>query len=606
MQNSKVEPVYSQTNSVVLRDVVNQRWLHFHHPVKILSADCIEAVTPLLEAVQQQVEQQGYYAAGFVSYEAAPAFDRSLTVKDCDHFPLAWFGLYAQPEVIELPIAAKSNSIAPVWNSSISRQGYQEAIQRIKHHIAQGDTYQVNFSFRLRAASIEPWDFFLQLVKNQETHYAAFINLENWAICSASPELFFQLNHDTLLCRPMKGTASRDLTYGRDLDRAKALRHSEKDQAENLMIVDMIRNDLGQISRIGSVQVNQLFEIEQYPTVWQMTSSIEGSTTANLAEIFQALFPCASITGAPKIRTMQIIADLEAAPRRIYTGAIGFLAPGRIAQFNVAIRTVLIDKLKQVAEYGVGGGIVWDSIETNEFEECQIKARILTQQQPQFDLLESLLLTSDKEYFLLDLHLQRLQESASYFAFALNINAVHEQLKAIAQPLPHTPHKVRLLVSKTGKIHVEAEQIIDRPAQRLQVGIAESSIDSSNLFLYHKTTHRSIYDRAKQTFPELDDVLLWNQRGELTESCFANLVVEWDGQWYTPPVQSGLLAGTLRAWLLQQKRVQERVLYLEDLPHCSRVFLVNSVRQIQAASVELSNLPDLIASIAAGDRKPLV
>ncbi|HEY9598141.1 MAG TPA: aminodeoxychorismate synthase component I [Cyanophyceae cyanobacterium] len=590
-----------QTNSVILYDAQNQHWLHFCNPVKILTAHNPTEVITLLETVQQQIDGFGYYAAGFVSYEAASAFDSSFIVQPCTDFPLAWFGLYTQPQVITLPDAVGDESNLLEWTPSISRQRYRDAIHQIKDYIAQGLTYQVNFSFRLKSAfSDNPWLYFIQLFRSQESLYGAFINLEDWAICCASPELFFRLNSDVecdrtlrqLQCRPMKGTAPRGLTYASDRKLAQELQQSEKNQAENVMIVDMIRNDMGRIAKTGTVQVTHLFDVEQYPTLWQMTSPVQCLTDANLVEIFQALFPCASITGAPKSRTMQIIAELEASPRRIYTGTIGFLTPERTAQFNVAIRTVLIDKVKNEAEYGVGGGIVWDSQETSEFEECCTKAKVLTQQQPKFDLLESLLWTPDNGYFLLDLHLQRLQESAAYFAFTVNLDEVRDRLSAIAQNLTPAPHKIRLLVSKLGNLRLESQPLATRnSSQPLQVAISKFPIDSSNLFLHHKTTYRAVYEQAKQANPGFDDVLLWNERGELTESCIANLIVEWDGQWYTPPVHCGLLAGTFRAWLLQQGSVKERVLHVEDLQYCSRIFLVNSVRQIQEVTVELPNFP---------------
>lgn len=258
---------------------------------------------PLLEAVQQQAERHHYYAVGFLSYEAAPAFDRSFTVNPCHDFPLAWFGLYAQPDMMTLPDAAKDEEVPLVWTPSISWQRYRETIAQIKNYIAQGFTYQVNFSFRLRSSfSDDPWLYFLQLIQAQECLYGAFINLEDWAICCASPELFFWLSDRQLMCRPMKGTAPRSLTYDRDRDSAEKLRHSEKNQAENVMIVDMIRNDLGRIARTGSVRVPRLFEVEQYPTVWQMASPVQCLTDANLVEIFKPCFP---------VRQLQVRQSLE-------------------------------------------------------------------------------------------------------------------------------------------------------------------------------------------------------------------------------------------------------------------------------------------------------
>lgn len=586
--------VSPSVHTVVVYDAEQRHWLRFENPVACVSTHHLADVTSVLARVQRAVEHEGLYAAGFVSYEASPAFDSSLTVRvesSDPPFPLVWFGLYAQPRRMSDDELAPDEAIALEWSPSIGRSRYHEAIRQIKSFIAQGDTYQVNFSFRLQAeAAVDPWAYFRQLIHAQQGHYSAFIRLADWAICCASPELFFRLDQTTVMCRPMKGTAPRGLTYGGDRQQAEALRHSHKNQAENVMIVDMIRNDLGRIAQTGSVTVPRLFEVEQYPTLWQMTSPVEAQTQASLPEILQALFPCASITGAPKARTMQIIAALEDTPRRLYTGTIGFWTPQRTAQFNVAIRTVLINLTQQTAEYGVGGGIVWDSDAADEYDECCTKAKILTQAQPPFDLLESLLWTPTDGYFLRELHLQRLQQSAAYFAFALHLDEIDRQLEAIAQSLPATPHKVRLRVSSRGATLLEATPLEPSPSHRLRVGLACQPIHSSNVFLYHKTTHRLVYDQMRQTCPEWDDVLLWNERGEVTESCIANVMVELDGRWYTPPVHCGLLAGTYRAWLLAQGTVQERVIYREDLARCDRLRLINSVRQVQEAVLEPSSL----------------
>ncbi len=295
------------------------------------------------------------------------------------------------------------------WEPSICRKTYEAGIQKVRELIRKGDTYQVNYTYRLRAGFAgDPWALFAGMVQAQGAHYSAFIHAGDWVICCASPELFFRRQGADLLCRPMKGTSPRGLWSADDAAQAEALRTSVKNQAENVMIVDMVRNDLGRVARLGSVGVRSLFDVEKYPTLWQMTSTVKCETSASVPEIFGALFPAASITGAPKVRTMAIISELEDSPRRIYTGSIGFIAPGGFAQFNVAIRTVLIDRHAQAAEYGVGGGIVWDSVPETEFEECQTKSRILTTPRPQFALLETMRWTPKEGFYLLDLHLRRL------------------------------------------------------------------------------------------------------------------------------------------------------------------------------------------------------
>ena len=579
VQSARVAESVSQSDRVVLYDAYTCRWLSLCRPVTVLTAHFPADVQPLLEFVQTQVERRGLVAAGFVSYEAAPAFDAALQVNPCEDFPLAWFGLYAEVEAIALsPIA----SLPPLphldWHASISQMQYEQAIGKIKSYIQQGETYQVNFSFRLAALfEGDPWSYFVRMIHAQQCAYGGFIDTANWTICSSSPELFFQQVGSELVCRPMKGTAARGLTYSDDLRSANWLQASQKNRAENLMIVDMVRNDLARVARLGSVQVPQLFEVEQYPTLWQMTSSVRCETEARLPDLFRALFPPASITGAPKPRTMQIIADLERTPRRIYTGTIGFIMSQR-SQFNVAIRTILIDKIKQEAEYSIGSGVIWDSQAENEFAECYTKARVLTEP-TNFSLLETLLWTPDTGYFLLDLHLTRLQESAAYFAISVDLERVERKLQAIAQTFPSHAQKVRILLSQQGELTSQAAAY--EAVRPLRVHLAKTPVDSADVFLYHKTTHRQVYARAKQACPDADDVLLWNERGELTESCIANLVVELEGSWYTPPVHCGLLAGTFRRWLLDQGKVQERVILVEDLSRCSKLFLVNSVYKQQ-------------------------
>ena len=294
----------------------------------------------------------------------------------------------------------------------------------------------------------DPWNLFLRLVAAQDPPYGAFLDTGEWAICSASPELFFRLDGTRIQCRPMKGTAARGRTQAEDLAQAQALQASEKERAENVMIVDMVRHDLGRVAQAGSVKVARLFEVERYPTIWQMTSTVEAQTEAGLGEIFQALFPAASVTGAPKVRTMQIIADLEPLPRRLYTGAIGFFAPGRRAQFSVAIRTLLVNRKTGCAEYGVGSGITWDSNPEAEWQECRAKARILAPQSPAFSLLETMRWTLDEGYYLLEQHLARLQESALYFGFHLDLAALRLQLERLSSGLGKKPRRIRLLVSK--------------------------------------------------------------------------------------------------------------------------------------------------------------
>jgi para-aminobenzoate synthetase/4-amino-4-deoxychorismate lyase len=575
-------------NEVLLHDPLAGSWLRFERPAAILSAGQADEIGPLFRELDRAVEQRGLYAAGFVAYEAAPGFDPALPVRAEESFPLAWFGLYERPERLadgEVFSAVDVTPCYPEWTASVDRETYDAAIAAIKNDIARGHTYQVNYTYRLEAAFAgDPLAYFLQLAGAQRAPYAAFVNLERYSLCSASPELFFSLDGARIESKPMKGTARRGLTQSEDQAQAGWLRRSEKDRAENVMIVDMVRNDLGKIARVGSVQAPELFAVEKYPTVWQMVSRVTAETAAPLSEIFAALFPPASITGAPKPRTMQIIAGLETRPRRIYTGSIGYASPHGRALFNVAIRTALIDREAGRVEYGVGGGITWDSLDTAEYEECRTKARILYEHWPAFSLLETLLWTAGEGYFLLELHLERLFNSAAYFDCPLDLDEARACLAEAARCFAASDHRVRLLVDERGRVKVESAPLPPAdPDRLLNVGLAAQPVNSADPFLYHKTTHRNVYEPARLAMHGTgwDDVLLWNERGELTESTVANLIVALDGRLYTPPVSSGLLAGTYRAWLLSRGEVEERVLRLEDLRAAQAVYLANSLRGLR-------------------------
>ncbi|RME80187.1 MAG: aminodeoxychorismate synthase component I [Caldilineae bacterium] len=568
-------------NRVILRDEEQQRWLHFGEAVAVVEAYDPGQVREALARVERAVHEQGLYAAGYLAYEAAPAFDPALRVHPpIPSLPLLWFGLYRRPQALpDLPLPPAEYTLGP-WRASMGPEHYADCIDRIRHYIAAGDTYQVNFTFPLHAAFAgDPLRFFADLHQAQQAAYAAYLEMGRWVICSASPELFFALEGERIVARPMKGTAARGYNLQQDARQMRWLQGSEKNRAENVMIVDMIRNDLGRVAVLGSVEVPRLYEVERYPTVLQMTSTVTARTEAPLTAILAALFPCASITGAPKVRTMEIITELETAPRGVYTGAIGFIAPGRRARFNVAIRTVAIDREAGRATYGVGGGIVWDSQAAAEYEECRLKAGILLDAPPSFELLESLLWQPATGYYLLEHHLRRLADAATYFCIPLQPQTARTALSDLAATLPPCPHKVRLLVSRSGRVRVEAAPL-ETPTRpcRWRIGLAREPITSTDPFLYFKTTRRQVYERALAGRPDCDDVLLWNERGELTEATRANLLVRLDGRWYTPPVSSGLLAGTCRGQLLAEGRIHERVIRVQELPQAQALALINSVR----------------------------
>ncbi len=567
---------------VVLRHAACGAWLHFTTPYRILTTQRMDEVLPLLRQIDAASQQDGVYAAGFIAYEATPAFDASLPSRHDPTFPLIWFGLFRQISTTSHLPASRTALLPQVWQPSVTPEQYQRCLHSIRTYIGNGDTYQVNFTYRLHASTdADPWNLFLQILGDDIAPYAAFVDTGEWTVCSVSPELFFLLDGDQIESRPMKGTTARGLWFDDDQRQAIDLRSSPKQLAENVMIVDMMRNDIGRIALPGSVHVPSLFAIEQYPTLWQMTSTVRARTRASLDQILAALFPPASITGAPKRRTMEIIAELETLPRRVYTGTIGFVGPERQAQFNVAIRTILMHQPDGQMEYGVGGGIVWDSEPVDELAEAHLKARILQPRHQAFDLLETLLWSPHSGYVRLDYHLHRLGQSADYFGFPVDRQSIRTYLQNRAGQLPALYHRIRLTVTREGSASCTATPVEPAALRFGDIPLARQPVDARNVFLYHKTTCRHMYEEAVRLCSPSEDVLLFNQAGEITESTVANVAVEIDGVLYTPPVQCGLLAGTYRAWLLDQQRLQERVISCTEVLHSPNVYLLNAIRGMQ-------------------------
>lgn len=552
-------------------------WLKFTQPRRVIVTDKVEDVRKALDETKRLVDEHGWHAAGFVSYEAAPAFDPSLRVIPSQGFPLLWFGLYdGQTSLTGLTGLNGLTGLTGRWTPNIERDEYNAAIGKIKEYISQGKTYQVNYTMRLLSDfEVDPWTLFLHLAQRQNK-YAAFVDIGDWAICSASHELFFELDGDIITGRPMKGTVKRGRTTAEDKINSDWLRASEKNRAENVMIVDMIRNDLGRTAEVGSVHVPELFTIEKYPTLFQMTSTVKAKTKASVTRIFSALFPCASITGAPKVSTMRIIEELETSPRNIYTGSIGYIAPNRKARFNVAIRTALVDKANRKAEYGVGGGIVWDSTSADEYGEALLKARVLTNPpQREFSLFETLLWTPEEGFFLLERHIGRMMDSAEYFDFPFSEDGLRKMLRQLIESA-NGIKRVKLILNSQGNFSGEVHDF--QPDDKVfKACLAKEPVDSNNRFLFHKTTNRDVYEQAM--IEGYDDVLLFNENDELTEFTIGNLVVKMDSELFTPPIECGLLAGTFRAELLASGEVKERVIPVADLGKCEAVFLVNSLRK---------------------------
>ena len=529
----------------------------------------IEEVLSVLEFAESEA-RSGSHVAVMLSYEAAPAFDSALITHEPTDFPLAWAAVFENESdaVLHESSLVTSNS----WTPGVSRGEYEAAVARIRDLIAAGDTYQVNYSFPLTSSfSGDPYAWYRHLYLAQGAPYSVYLDLGRFKVLSLSPELFFERRGNHVVTRPMKGTIARGRWLQEDREFAQRLQQSVKDRAENVMIVDLLRNDLGKVSVPGSVRVSSLFDVERFETVWQMTSTVESTLRdgTSLVDLMTALFPCGSVTGAPKIRTMQIIRELERSPRGAYTGAIGFLRPGGDCIFNVAIRTVVIDTETKVATFGVGGGIVIDSTAEREYEECLVKSRFLHAAPADFQLFESILL-EDGEYFLLERHVQRLRNSAEYFGFRFCEEEIRAALERIAAENVFGSFKVRLTLWKDGRIETDVSSI--QPVGTRRVTLATEAVDSSDRFLFHKTTRRDFYDAQP-------DVIFWNERGEVTESNIANVVVPIDGELYTPPIESGLLPGTFRNHLLAEGKIKERVITIEELQRAKEFFLINSVRK---------------------------
>ena len=546
----------------------------YNNPETILTAARLEEVLPVLAQVEAAVDS-GLHAAGYLAYEAAPAFDPAMKPHAPDALPLLCFALYKDYTQTPPPMLEGAYTLGP-WQAALDEAAYLEAIMAIREHIAAGDTYQINFTFPLEAAfEGDAFAWFRRLAAMQGQGYFGYFDAGRHALLSASPELFFQLNGERLITRPMKGTRPRGASLEEDERLRAALAASEKDRAENIMIVDLLRNDLGRISASGTIKVSDCFQIEAYPTVWQMTSTVSGRSEASLPEIFQALFPCGSVTGAPKIASMKIIHDLEAQPRGLYCGALGWWSPGRQAAFNVAIRTAVIDREKGRAHYAVGSGVTWYSSAEGEYQECLDKAAILGEAAAPFSLIESLRLDR-AGYWLEAEHLDRLLRSAAYWGIPIERATVRQALAQHATSVKALPAKVRLLVDFDGQIRLESSRMPEPKV--LRVGLAQQVTPRDHLFLRHKTTARQVYEAARASRPDCDEVLLWNEAGEITEGSIANLVLEKDGMQYTPPLSSGLLPGCFRAALLAEGSLQEKRLYKQDLAKADRIRLINAVR----------------------------
>jgi para-aminobenzoate synthetase / 4-amino-4-deoxychorismate lyase len=546
--------------------------------VSTLSALTADQVVAVLEQAEAAT-QQGLYAVGFVAYEAARTLNPHLpSMPPRDGLPLVWFSLFRKRQCVTVGDGLPTGfTEAPQLAPAGSQSEYEIAISRIHTAIEQGQTYQINYTFPLQGHwQGNPLQLYRSLLNAQQPAFGAFLDIGSHTVISTSPELFFSIKDGLITTRPMKGTAPRGRFPAEDQTLQEQLQQSSKEQAENLMIVDLLRNDLGQIAETGSVAVDTLFSVEQYPTVHQMTSTVSARLLPDvgLVQIFKALFPCGSVTGAPKRRSMEIISRLEQQPRGIYCGAIGYLAPKGEACFSVAIRTLLLEKQTGQISMGVGSGITWGSDPRAEYAECLNKAAFLRpQSQPK--LLESLLL-EDEQYPRLERHLDRLGWSANRLGYRCDRKQIRQTLLDHAAGTTGQ-HKTRLLLAQDGSYQIESAPLL-QIQQQLKVALATTPVDPTDLLLYLKTDQRERYDQARLEHPAADEVLLCNDRRELTEGSFTNLVLKLDNRMVTPPLASGLLPGIMRQELLEQGTIVEQLLYPQDLQRIEEIWLINSVR----------------------------
>lgn len=611
-------------NSVLLEtarldDAHPRSWM-FLHPVEVIRANALNELPRLFEVIERHL-QDGLYVTGFLSYECGQHFEPQSNISSRGAMKdlVAWFGVYQETHVFDhvtgqtpgLLVDRPSGSSAEQAGKHIAnlrldidREGYCQQVERIREYIAAGDTYQVNFTTTARFDYEGcPAALFSHLREWQRVSYGAFLHVDQQYILSLSPELFFRIEDGRITTRPMKGTTRRGRSLEEDQRMKEWLQHDPKNRSENVMIVDLVRSDLGRIAEIGSVQVDELFAVETYDTLLQMTSTISARLRPDTSfyEIFRALFPCGSVTGAPKCRTMQIIQEMEDGPRGVYTGAIGFFAPDRSAVFNVPIRTIILNEGH--GKMGVGSGITFDSVAEHEYEECLLKMQFLSRSTSSFQLLESL--RWDGAYHFLEAHLQRLESSAQYFGFVFDKGRVWSDLEQNQDRLtPESPSKVRLLLDRSGAVSIE-NLPLSAQSSRGTITLSPSPTCSEDRFLYHKTTHRELYDRLHREARSLghEDVVFVNEWGELTEGANNNLFVEIDGQLFTPPVTCGLLPGIYRGWLLaSESRASERILTPLLLHMADAIYLCNSVRGLRKVRLAehpltaASNLGDVCAS----------
>lgn len=582
--------ILDETGTVMIddRDLENhsgRTWV-FSKPEDILTANTSAEVHTLLQSIDDSLKS-GMFLAGYLGYEAGLDLDKPIAQRRGSSLPLAWFGVYRNflsfdSEVLELGSEGSPQDIKNL-RLNVEKNHHSDCIRKIKEYIASGDVYQVNYTCKLLFEHKRPArHLFARLRRAHPVGYSALINTGKVQIISISPELFLRCSENRILTRPMKGTCRRGRWFEEDTELANCLAVDIKNRAENVMILDLMRNDLGRVCIPGGVCVPRSFHIERYGTLFQMTSDVSGQLRdgTTISELVRTIFPPGSITGAPKIRAMEIINELEHEDRGVYCGCIGMFHPDGNAILNVAIRTIV--QQEGHCEMGVGSGIVWDSDPDAELQEMLLKGQFVQREHTHFQLIETMLYKIGHGYQFLDEHLIRMRQSALYFGWPFQETRIADILAATAskvEAIAHGNARVRLLLSPDGDFQIgwtEQEAPTGEPARLL---LSSRRTDPSDVFLYHKTTMRQAYntDLCEAHKRGYFDLLYLNNRNELTEGAITNIIVEIDGKWYTPPLDCGLLPGTWRQSLLNTGMATERVLALDDLRRATCVCAGNSV-----------------------------
>ena len=553
----------------------------FTQPIKELKTRDLSEVADLLAQVESY-EEQGYYVVGYVSYEAAPAFEEKLAVHKSPLLGeyLLYFTVHDRVETSPIPLTYEEVDLPSKWQEETSAENYEKAITQIHHHLRQGDTYQVNYTVQLKQdLSANPFAIYNRMVVEQEAGYNAYVEHDEMAVISMSPELFFEQNDRELTTRPMKGTTQRGVTDQEDLAQASWLEQDPKNRSENMMIVDLLRNDMNRISEVGSEYVERLCQVEQYSTVWQMTSTIKSQLRpdVDLVEIFRSLFPCGSITGAPKIATMEIIKNLEPQPRGIYCGTIGLLLPNGRRIFNVAIRTIQLYMGQAI--YGVGGGITWDSTWESEYREVHQKAAVLYRKQARFQLITTGKI-SQKQLLFEDQHLERLTKASRYFAYPFDPEELRQKIEEECRACDvNQDYRLRITLSKSGEMELSRQILAPLSPSFCKAKLCLQETDLNQSFTYFKTTHRPHLSLGEQ------EIIYHNAAGELLETSIGNLVLKINGKLYTPPIRLGILPGIYRQHLLETGQVKEKITTLEDLNQAEAIYGCNAVRGLYELEV---------------------